>query len=234
MSDLLHKQGTHLKVLFFVGALLIAGALVWAVSSLKSASDGTAPPWQAAIDELQASVQLEREGLQALKESLEVLRGHMQQTAARVDKYQESQALLDETIQIARQLAERAQSTADASEASVKELQGQVALLEQRISQPVAVKAAPLAAKTVAVRPAAHRPQTLTPPFRVLEIEYRGGEAFLMVAPKDSHSLSDIRLLREGDSLLGWQLATLSPQQAQFAVGGRKHSVPLRAALSMN
>lgn len=58
------------------------------------------------------------------------------------------------------------------------------------------------------------------PPFTALGLETRGGERFLAVAPSDSRSLRQVRLLRVGEQLGTWRLHTLAPQSAVFAVQG--------------
>lgn len=58
----------------------------------------------------------------------------------------------------------------------------------------------------------------LSPPFSVLSVESRGGERFLAVAPPDSRSLSDVRLLHSGEQLGAWHLTVLEPNSAIFAV----------------
>jgi|GEM_PF-1999977 len=236
MSDLLRKKTMPLPVIILLATavLTIVAALVWAFSN-PSADDST-PPWQVAIDNLQYAVQSEQDARQALSQGLEGLRVSLHETMAKVDSQQAQQQVLAETLQAVRQLAVSAEQATVGHEESLKTLRSQLAVLELRIHEQMAVKPASVpsvAAKSVAARPNA-KPQPLVPPFRVMDVEYRGGEPFLMIAPKNSHSLADIRFLREGDSLSGWQLARLSPQQAVFAVGNRRHAVELQPVLSMN
>jgi len=235
MSDLLRKKSLPLPLiaLLVVSALLIVAALLWALSGRKQADEtvATVEPWQAALSQVQDSLQVEREALQALSQSVSGLQMAVKDIHARIDAQQSEQSDLSEAIQTAQQLAQRAQTAATAGEQRFSTLQAQLALLEQRMPSP---KPTPVAAKPVAARPAVAKPAPLVPPFRVLDMEYRGGERFLAIAPKDSHSLASVQLLREGDSLLGWQLAALSPQQAVFTVGSRQHRVDLRPVLSAN
>lgn len=68
----------------------------------------------------------------------------------------------------------------------------------------------------------------LIPPFAVLGIESRGGELFVSVAPSKSASLSQIKLLRTGDSFRGWQLKAIKTNAAVFVVGTRQQVVNIR------
>jgi len=236
MNELLRKPRMPLaiKALLSVGVLLIVAALVWLLVSRKPATEAEAP-WQAAMDNLEQMQQSDRETLQSLTQSLEALRVYARETATKVDNQQAEQDALAHTLQAVRQLAQSAHIAASGSEQDLKTLQAQLALLEQRLSQQAAAKPAAAVVKAVAPRSPSARTQTpLVPPFHVLDVDYRGGEIFLMIAPQASHSLGDIRLLREGDHLVGWQLARLSPQRAVFAVGNRSHTVELRPALGMN
>lgn len=61
----------------------------------------------------------------------------------------------------------------------------------------------------------------LSPPFSVLGIESRGGERFLAVAPHDSRSLTDVRLLHSGEQQGAWRLKILEPNSAIFAVAAQ-------------
>jgi len=235
MSDLLHKKSLPLPLiaLLVVSALLIVAALLWGLSNRKQTDETvvTVEPWQAALSQVQDSLQVEREALQALSQTVSGLQMAVRDIHARVDSQSAEQAVLSEAIQTAQQLAQSAQTAASAGEERFSTLQAQLALLEQRMPSP---KPTPVAAKPVAARPAVAKPAPLVPPFRVLDMEYRGGERFLAIAPKDSHSLTSVQLMREGDNLSGWQLASLSPQQAVFTVGSRQHRVDLQPVLSAN
>lgn len=61
----------------------------------------------------------------------------------------------------------------------------------------------------------------LSPPFSVLGVESRGGERFLAVAPPDSRSLMDVRLLHSGEQFGAWHLKVLEPNSAVFAVAAQ-------------
>lgn len=65
------------------------------------------------------------------------------------------------------------------------------------------------------------KPTPLSPPFSVLSVESRGGERFLAVVPHHSRSLMDVRLLHSGEQFGAWQLKTLEPNSAIFAVAAQ-------------
>jgi len=67
------------------------------------------------------------------------------------------------------------------------------------------------------------------PPFHIIGLEYRGGERFLSVAPQGSTSLSDIYLVRPGDTVGGtrWRLNGIDGNRAQFAVDGTSRALSL-------
>ena len=65
------------------------------------------------------------------------------------------------------------------------------------------------------------KPIPLSPPFSVLSVESRGGERFLAVAPPDSRSLTEVRLLHSGEVFGAWHLKVLEPSAAIFAVAAQ-------------
>ncbi len=62
------------------------------------------------------------------------------------------------------------------------------------------------------------KPQVPEPPFSVVGIELRGGERFLTIASLGANSLSQVRLLREGETDSGWQFRTIDARVAVFRV----------------
>ncbi|MDE9528765.1 hypothetical protein [Xenorhabdus bovienii] len=57
--------------------------------------------------------------------------------------------------------------------------------------------------------------------FAFIGTEYRGGEAFAAVLPKNALSLSQIELVGVGDGIHGWTLSKVSNDSAQFTAKGR-------------
>lgn len=93
---------------------------------------------------------------------------------------------------------------------------------------------APVPAKPLRINPAkvARKSQSRKkspPPFNVIGLEYRGGERFLSVAPQGSTSLSDIYLVRPGDTVgsTRWRLNGIDGNRAQFVVDGTARSLSI-------
>ncbi|CDM91137.1 hypothetical protein [Xenorhabdus bovienii] len=57
--------------------------------------------------------------------------------------------------------------------------------------------------------------------FAFIGTEYRGGEIFAAVLPKNALSLSQIELVGVGDGIHGWTLSKVSNDSAQFTAKGR-------------
>ncbi|HEY8331886.1 MAG TPA: hypothetical protein VIO83_11245 [Pseudomonas sp.] len=72
------------------------------------------------------------------------------------------------------------------------------------------------------------QPKAVVPPFMVLGFELRGGERFLSIAPTDTASLTQARLLRPGEAAGDWQLESFEGRSAVFRVGEqiRRIAVP--------
>lgn len=90
--------------------------------------------------------------------------------------------------------------------------------------QPAKPKAAPVARVENIVKVES------PPPFTVVGVEYRGGERFLSVAPPGSTRLSQLSLVRPGDTIDGssWRLSSLDDNRAQFSINGTSRIVPLK------
>lgn len=73
------------------------------------------------------------------------------------------------------------------------------------------------------------KPAEGPPPFTVIGVEYRGGERFLSVAPPGSTQLSQLNLVRPGDSIAGsnWRLSSLDDTRALFSINGTARTVLL-------
>lgn len=64
-------------------------------------------------------------------------------------------------------------------------------------------------------------PAVVVPHFTVLGIDWRGGVPFLSVAPTSASSLSQVQVLREGETYGEWRLEKLTSTAAEFRVGDR-------------
>lgn len=111
--------------------------------------------------------------------------------------------------------------------AKVDSLQASLQTLRQKAPvTPLSSKSKP---KPPSIDRPAPRPVAMTPPFQVVGIEYRGGEAFLAVLPPQGQQLRDIDLIRPGEAIQGWRLSTLGARTAQFTLpDGRTHSLAVQ------
>ncbi|HAU6510528.1 TPA: hypothetical protein JEK83_000530, partial [Salmonella enterica] len=58
-------------------------------------------------------------------------------------------------------------------------------------------------------------------PFVLTGVERRGAESWAAVAPRGYHSLSQIALIGEGETVSGWTLVRAGYSEATFRVNGR-------------
>ncbi|RLU09112.1 chemotaxis protein [Pseudomonas prosekii] len=100
--------------------------------------------------------------------------------------------------------------------ARLEQVEQQLLDLRTQLSPPPPTPSAAKPKKTA--RP---KPVPLSPPFSVLGVESRSGERFLAVAPPNSRSLMDVRLLHSGEQLGAWHLIVLELHSAIFAVAGQ-------------
>ena len=112
---------------------------------------------------------------------------------------------------------------ARATAADLTALRAHLEQVEQQLQELKTQPSTPPSTSSVAKpKQTAHpKPISLSPPFSVLSVESRGGERFLAVAPHDSRSLMDVRLLHSGEQLGTWHLKVLEPNSAIFAVAAQ-------------
>ena len=115
---------------------------------------------------------------------------------------------------------EQAQAT-DAHGDDIKALQARVGVLEARLKKAASSAAAP---RKTAV---AAKPKVLEPPFNVVGLELRGGERFVSIASRGAAALTDLRLLREGESIGAWQLQAIDAHAVVFRVDDQTVRVAL-------
>ncbi|MBI6855530.1 hypothetical protein YA0002_22465 [Pseudomonas cichorii] len=159
--------------------------------------------------------------------SMDDFRASQQAMSKRLDDAQAQIKQIAQSIPVAVSM-----SDVVALEAKIESLQ--VALQEIRkvhvatppSPAPVKIKtpAAPRKAEAIA------KPIESTPPFTVIGVEYRGGERFLSVAPPGSTQLSQLNLVRPGDSIAGsnWRLNSLDESRALFSINGTQRTVSLK------
>ncbi len=126
-----------------------------------------------------------------------------------------AQADFDTTRQVFEERLSRVEQLqgTDARSDDVQALQLRVSEIEARLKKAAAQRAA-----THPRTAAATKPQAPEPPFNVIGVELRGGERFLTIAAPGATSLTQARLLREGETDSGWQLQTIDGRVAAFRV----------------
>jgi len=103
----------------------------------------------------------------------------------------------------------------------IKALQARVDVLEARLKKAASSAAAP---RKTAV---AAKPKVPEPPFNVVGLELRGGERFVSIASRGATALTDLRLLREGESIGAWQLQAIDAHAVVFRVDDQTVRVAL-------
>jgi hypothetical protein len=66
------------------------------------------------------------------------------------------------------------------------------------------------------------KPKVAEPSFRVIGVERRAEERFLVILPGRAEALAQARLLRVGNQADGWQLDAIEDDAGIFSQGGRK------------
>ncbi|WP_226505916.1 MULTISPECIES: chemotaxis protein [Pseudomonas] len=161
----------------------------------------------------------------ALKDTQEKLQYALKDLKQMVDSGEQQANTLDPMLD---QWAQEIQELRDglAARATVADLTALRARIEQLEQQFVDLKTQPSppppTPSTPKPKQTAHpKSVPLSPPFSVLGVESRGGESFLAVAPHDSRSLMDVRLLHSGEQFGAWHLKVLEPNSAVFAVAAQ-------------
>lgn len=158
----------------------------------------------------------------ALKDAQEKLQFALKDLRQMVDTGEQQANTLDPMLdQWAQEIQElRDGLAARTTEADMTALRARLEQVEQQLldlrSKPSVPSPPPSTAKPK--KNALPQPAPLSPPFSVLGVETRGGERFLAVAPHDSRSLVDVRLLHNGEQTGTWRLKVLEPTSAIFAV----------------
>jgi len=160
--------------------------------------------------------------LSALKDAQEKLQYALKDLKQMVDTGEQQANTLDPMLdQWAQEIQEMRDGLAD--RATVKDLTALSGRFEHVEQQLLELKTQPslpppTSSANKPKKTAPPKPVPLSPPFSVLGVESRGGERFLAVAPHDSSSLIDVRLLHAGDQFGAWHLKVLEPHSAIFSV----------------
>ena len=207
---------------------LIVGLLCLAVAGL---SGGLYNQFQR-MEKLQSTNMQYRQTLDTLqrdanafKDAQEKLQYALKDLKQMVDSGEQQANTLDPMLdQWAQEIQElRDGQAARATEADLTALRARLEQVEQQLLD-LKIQPSPLPPSLSATKPkktARPKPAPLSPPFSVLGVESRGGERFLAIAPPDSRSLTDVRLLHSGEQLGAWYLKVLEPNSAIFAVAAQ-------------
>lgn len=207
---------------------LIVGLLCLAVAGL---SGGLYNQYQR-MAELQSTNTQYRQTLDTLQrdsstlmDAQEKLQYALKDLKQMVDSGEQQANTLDPMLdQWAQEIQELRDRLADcATQADLKALGARIEKAEQQLldlrTKPFPPPPTPSATKPKKTAPP--KPTPLSPPFSVLSVESRGGERFLAIAPHDSRSLTDVRLLHSGEQQGAWRLKILEPNSAIFAVAAQ-------------
>lgn len=156
-----------------------------------------------------------RSGQQALSNRLDALQGEANQVRDRVERSDLSSASAEDVIIL--------RASVDSVAAQLKDLQ---------LRQPNSANAKPPSPASSAQKAASRaktRKSAPPPPFDVIGLEHRGGQAFLAIAPIGSNQLSQIQLVRPGDGVSGtnWKLRSVDSTSASFDVAGVSQTIAL-------
>ncbi|MCO8166199.1 methyl-accepting chemotaxis protein [Pseudomonas sp. 21LCFQ02] len=138
------------------------------------------------------------------------------------------QATAKQASEAAQHVSDQAASSRDllALQAEVQAVSESVENLRKAKQQQTSVQLEK-PVKPPVVKPIAPPPPPVPPPFQIIGIEYRGGEPFLTVAPPGSTRLSQIYLVRPGDTVVGsaWRLSGIDGKSARFDVAGVSRTI---------
>ncbi|MFS2197686.1 chemotaxis protein [Pseudomonas sp. Pseusp3] len=207
---------------FIVGllCLVIAGLSGGLYNQYQRVAElqSTNTQYQQALDTLQRDAN-------ALKDAQEKLQYALKDLKQVVDSGEQQTNTLDPMLdQWAQEIQELHDGLADrATVADLTSLRARFEYVEQQFldlkTQPSPPP--PTSSATKPKQKTRPKPVPLSPPFSVLSVESRGGERFLAVAPHDSRSLTDVRLLHSGEQLGAWRLKVLELNSAIFAVAAQ-------------
>ncbi|EAN7945300.1 hypothetical protein NYP41_000548 [Salmonella enterica subsp. enterica serovar Infantis] len=82
---------------------------------------------------------------------------------------------------------------------------------------------APGGSQPAVKKPSKFQPRVIKPPFALVSIERRGGQAYAVILPagEGEGGWAQLRMLSPGESLSGWMLMSASGSQAEFQVNGQ-------------
>ncbi|HCI9483982.1 hypothetical protein [Raoultella ornithinolytica] len=146
-----------------------------------------------------------------------------QQRVAALQKETETRTGSSQELESLQASAARLQQAQQEMEARLSALAEQLNALK---AVPAAVTPAPEKTPTEVKKLLPVKPRSTTAvarhaPFVLTGVEKRGAESWAAVAPRGYHSLSQIALIGEGETVSGWTLVRASYSEATFRVNGR-------------
>ncbi len=206
-SESIHRIGWHRIV-------ITAGLLLTSVLSIVNSVQLARLPKQDQASAQSVNVQVLTARIDALQTQVDAIKP-LPKAIAQSD-FDTARQALEERLSRVEQL----QGT-DARSDDVQALQLRVNEIETRLKKAVQRRAThPHTATTI-------KPHVSEPPFSVVGVELRGSERFLTIASPGATSISQVRLLREGEFDSGWQLQSINAHVAVFRV----YDQTLRVAL---
>lgn len=168
-------------------------------------ADNALSTLQSRISTLQAGLADNQQRVETLQKAAEARTGPSQELAS----LQES--------------AERLQQAQQEMETRLKALAQQLNALKAipAAATPAPEKTATEVKKPLPVKPRPTTVVTRQAPFVLTGVERRGAESWAAVAPRGYHSLSQIALIGEGETVSGWTLVRAGYSEATFRVNGR-------------
>ncbi|AXL70978.1 hypothetical protein QOT74_14530 [Pseudomonas aeruginosa] len=203
---------TLIRVTVVIWLLLICAA----VSINRVALSGLAAQVETHAPSLQVA-ELEKRLAELIQQ---VEHAHQQPVALPQARYEAERQALEQRLS-AIEAAFGNQPAAD----NLLPLQARLEQLEIRLSAPP--PALPNPPRPRAAAPA--KPKAIEPPFRVIGTELRAGEQFLSILPAASDALTQVRLLRPGETEAGWHLEAIETNTAVFRHGADSRRLPIPA-----
>lgn len=176
------------------------------------------------LEPVQATINSQGEAIKRQQAQLDAVGKSIQAVSAR--------GLPDAVSQIRESVSglNKAQTALQSRQSSLEQAVNALQHPPQKAQQATGeVKAAPKAKKRTPAKP--HRiVKTVIrkAPFVLTGVEKRGSESFAAIAPAGFSSITEIRLIGEGQSVDGWTLIHAGYGQAQFRVNGRVITLNVR------
>lgn len=206
MNERARRQPTLLAVasaawLIFISALVLIDYVAWSKRTDPELVDARMALFEGRLD--------------ALDERFEDVR--RQPLGVEKARYEHERQALEQRLAVIEQaLSERLPTSELAA------LQARLDALEARPLPRPAPVATPRP-RTVAAK----RPAPVEPTFRVMGLEWRGGERFVSLLTDDAGTLSEARLLLVGEEEGGWRLDAIETDHVIFRKAGATQRLPI-------